>query len=1033
MAERACVLFKETRISTDAATASSTAPNVVNVRLPSHRASATQAPRRRSIHIRSASPSSQSGSTTEKQRDIEAIFASNSLARAASVYFRRYGTSPRNILYRVVEEWEVLSIQAVDMMKGPEEATIGVDVTTPVLRFHFPDKIRENCVAFADVPNKDEVTVYVMTVVNIIYTLTLKGEILRGGGGIVAAAKAGRGGGIGLGNLKEPEFCRTFYPSAFSLSSPHFLVAVDHERILVSLQDGNLLKLERGLEDDPDVTEAVYYEKKFSDTGVLSIFRNKLPWVTSGTSRYKDTHVSHSTVISIEFFTPKGGRESEEGTAIVGYSAPERSHTLLFTVSINHTLKVWSYERQQLLHVSDLMNQPPNDSNIKTLIHPAPAQLLSVIRTTLSCNHLFYLVTYSPVSTGSFKFWIGHGDVEGRFSHLEDMYKENIFDAMPPTASSIWIISDFRVTPVSKSKPGVQNMWILWKSNTSFKIQNLQFHIQTIPEAWNHWATSTTDSIHSFTGKVPSTPIFGDVTERWMEWIFYPERFPESVIEASLAIYEQHFSRALNIRTSRTMSLKARVGRIVASAVELQKTKDGNVNLEKFKHEVGLQWDRFVRLCVELDRQRGEALSLVYDPVMGYIWAVNADGLTALRECTETEMIVHNLAAPKELYKVMTDSTTSTLGANMNPAVLSQAILLIRAAADLVGSIQTDDMEQCIIALQEETLEDPMASVNDRMWNLLERCITGKVPRHVLEKIDNTFMVLERPENTIQAILSSIFCPTKETGSSRLTEFGARVLVKGAQEVININYTILFNLTLLVTIATFPPDSQNKIMINGEELFSQLITYLKEYEILKWMARKLTSMPEHPTPEDALTATLSGLQVSDSPDSKPIAKTGSVLQLVLPDDLSLTRDSLSSTIRNFLASLNLRHEWGVLDVASTLIGANPTALATKFQKFLPNTPWGCYLKGRIDVKNGDHAKAVVLFKRAAGGLGFSLDKYPDNAVRDVIGDGEVHSFGSGLPQYYMHIARLFEECEGWGHVADFCRAALNTLRKEVRK
>lgn len=250
MAERACVLFKETRISTDAATASSTAPNVVNVRLPSHRASATQVPRRRSIHIRSASPSSQHGSTTEKQRDIEAIFAYSSLARAASVYFRRHGTSPRNILYRVVEDWEVLSIQAVDVLKGPEEATIGVGVTTPVLRFHFPDKIKENCVAFAEVPNKDEVKVYVMTVVNTIYTLTLKGEILRGGGGIAAAAKAGRGGGIGLGNLKEPEFCRTSYPSAFSLSSPHFLVAVDYERILVSLQDGNLLKLERGVEDD---------------------------------------------------------------------------------------------------------------------------------------------------------------------------------------------------------------------------------------------------------------------------------------------------------------------------------------------------------------------------------------------------------------------------------------------------------------------------------------------------------------------------------------------------------------------------------------------------------------------------------------------------------------------------------------------------------------------------------------------------------------------------------------------------------------
>lgn len=973
------------------------------------------------------------------------------------MFFRRFGSSPRSILYRVVEDWEVLTIQAVDVVKGAEERMNGLDVTTPILRFHFPDKIRENCIAFADVPKKDELKIYVMTVVNTIYTLTLKDEILKGRSGVAAAARAGRGGGIGLGTLRESEYCKTFYPSAFSLSSPHFLVAVDHERILVSLQDGNLLKLERGVEDDgeypfsasygfyqgvivtdsllnPDATEAVYHEKKFSDTGVLSIFKNKLPWVTSGTSRYKDTNVSHSTVISTAFFAsgnPYGA--SDEDNVMMGYTAPERSHTLLFTVSVNHTLKIWSYERQQLLHASDLMNQPPIDSNIKTLLHPAPAQLLAIISNTFQRNHLFYLVTYSPASTGTFKFWTGHGDAEGRFTHLEDMYKDHIFDAMPPTASSIWIISDFRITPVSKSEPGIQNMWILWKSNTSFKIQNLRFHIETIPEVWNQWASSTTDSLHTFTGKVPSTPTFGNITERWMEWIFYPERFPESVVESALEIYEQHFSRALNIRTSKTMTLQARVGKIVASAVELQRTKDGHVNLEKYKHEVGLQWDRFVRLCVELDRQRGEALSLVADPSTDYIWAVNADGLTALRECTETEMMVHNLAAPKELYRLLSDGTPSDLGTGLTVSELSEAILLMRAAADLMSNLQPEDMEQCIVALQEETLQDPMVSVNDRMWNLHERCITGKVPRHILDKIDNTIAMLERPDQIIQAILSSIFSPKREPIFSKLTEFGSRVMVKGAQEVININYTILFNLAFLVTIATFPNDGQEKGILNGEEMYHQLITYLKEYDMLRWMAQKSISIQDHPTPEDALTATLSGLRVSDTPDADAIVKSGSVLQLVLPDGLPLAASSVSITIRNFLASLELTHERGVLDVVSALIKADAIGLASEFQKFLPNTPWGCYLKGRVDIKNGDHEKACVLFKRAAAGLGSALDLQPDAAMRDVIGEDELQYFGSGMPQYYMHIARLFEECEGWGQVAGFCRAALYTLRKEVGK
>lgn len=753
--------------------------------------------------------------------------------------------------------------------------------------------------------------------------------------------------------------------------------------------------------------------------------------MSSGTSRYKDTNVSHSTVISTEFFHPQTIYDPEQDSMSSGYFSQEKSLALLFTVSVNHTLKVWSYERQQLLHASDLMNQPPTDSNIKTLLHPTPARLLAIINSTMHRNHLFYLVTYSPVSNGTFKFWIGHGDAAARFTHLEDIYKDHTFDAMPPTASSVWIISDFRVTPVSKVAPGIHNLWILWKSNTSFKIQNLQFNVETLPETWGQWVTSTTDSLHSVPGKSPLTPSYGDATERWMEWIFYPERFPASVIEAALEIYEQHFSRAQNIRTSKSMTLQARVGKIVASAVEMQRSKDGNVNLDKYRHDVGLQWDRFVRLCVELDRQRGEALSLVTDSKMDYIWTVNADGLTSLRECTETEMIVHNQTAPKEIYHLLIDRTPSFLGVGMCVNELTEAILLIRASSDLMGSLQLEEVEQCIVALQEEILQDPMSSLNDRMWGLLERCITGRVPRHVLDKIDNAIAMAARPEDSIHGILSSIFTPKRESRSSRLTEFGTRVLLKGMQEVVNINSTILLNLAFLVIIATFPGDAQERGISNGEELFFQIMNYFKEYEILKWTTRKSIPIQEHTTAEDVLTATLSGLRVSDIPDSEAIVKSGSVLQLVFSDDIPTADLSYSLTIRNLICTLNLKNEQGVLNVAGALLRTEAVLLAMEFHKFLPNTYWGCYLKGRIYMKNCDFAKAAISFKKSAAGLGFPIDQHPHTALRDVIGEGELQAFGSGMPQYYMHIAKLYEDCEAWGHVADFCRAALYSLWKKV--
>ncbi|KAI5799179.1 nucleoporin Nup120/160-domain-containing protein [Peziza echinospora] len=1023
MVDRACVLFKETRISTDPVSQN----DGITVRLPSHRTSASYPTRRRSVQLRTSSPGPL-GSSTEKQKDIEAIFGYNCLAKAASMYFRRPGVSPRAILYRIVEDWEVLIIQAADVARETATAT-GAESTSPQLRFHFPDRIREHCVGIADVPGKDEVVIYVMTVVNTVYTLTLKGEIFRTGNG--AAARGGRGGGVGLGNMKEPEFCRTYSPTSFSLHPPHFLVAVDHERILVSLQDGVLLKLERGEESDvPEMTESVYSEKTFSDSSYFGFVKNKLPWMTSGTSRYRDAIVSHSTVISTAIFSTPDNFESSADRAMVGYSTSERKGTLLFTVSINHMLKVWSLEKGTLLHACDLINEPQTNSNIKTILDPTPAQLLAVMPTPLHENHLFYLASYSAASTGTFKFWAGICDSEGTFSGLEDMYQEFTFDAIPPTASSVWIISDFRITPASRTDVGIYNMWILWKSNTSFKIQNLQFHLNNIPAAWTNWTTSITESLHTLPSKTPPISASEDVTDGWMDWIFYPERFPDTVIEAALEIYQQHFSRSINVRTSKTVSIRGRVGKSVASAIELQRTMDGSLNYEKYRHEVSLQWDRFVRLCVELDRQRGEALSLVADPELGFIWAVNADGITALRECTELEMIIHNQSASAETYELLTTRTPHKLGAGLQPKDLGDVMMILRAATDLMNSLPPGSIEQCTDAIQKEILQDPLYSVGDRMWALLDNCIAGKVPDNVLDKIDNTFAVLPEPDTTIQAILSSIFNPSIQPGTAKLTEFGAKVLAKGAQEVIHMNYTTLFSLAFLIPLATFPDDGQQRRIANAEGLFSQVLGYLKEYEVLKWMAKTSIAITEASTPEEVLSATLSGLKVSEASSDMP-ARNGSVLQLVLPEAggiIPARQSSLTASIRSFLAKLDLAdYERGSTTIAAALIRAHINTLALDFLRFLPNTNWGCYVKARVLLNNRSEEEAAVLFKKAAAGLGYPTQQPPSPALESIIGDGELTAFGNGLPQYYIHVAKLFEDTEVWGLVVEFCRAALLTL------
>src|SRR5690606_8896591 len=99
-----------------------------------------------------------------------------------------------------------------------------------------------------------------------------------------------------------------------------------------------------------------------------------------------------------------------------------------------------------------------------------------------------------------------------------------------------------------------------------------------------------------------------DVTDHWMKWIFYPGRFPDPVLESALLIYENNF--VTSERSSPSDPIQVRVGRIVASAVDMETTDRGLPDYEKYRNELDMQWERYARLCTELDKERGEALSL---------------------------------------------------------------------------------------------------------------------------------------------------------------------------------------------------------------------------------------------------------------------------------------------------------------------------------------------------------------------------------------------------------------------------------------
>jgi nuclear pore complex protein Nup160 len=1037
MADRpACHLFKQTRINLD--WTESTATSMIDVSLPLHASRI-----HRGLNIRRKVK-------RQEQPDTEEKFKLANHATSASIYFRPSTRFPRCILWRILGDFEVLCITAVDFTKPESHAELET-----TFRFIFPEPVQPATIGFADAPGRDELIVYALTQGGIFYTLNLTPDFL------LHKSVLRRGS-------KTSDFCATYYPSAFVLHTPHFLLPLDHESLIIPLQDGNILKLEKnykacqdsepllvskhynftdiGAVSDPSITS--YAEKTFSDSSYFGFIKNKMPWVGSGTVQYGQSTVTHTTVVSAIAHNP-----SPRPGKSPNHDRPT-TDPLLFTVSVDHSLKVWSLKRESLLRVTDLFNEPQSAAvKMKTWLDPSPSHLLTIIDDSFQEDHSFYLVSFSSASTGKFKFWAATHYENGQFKDLVDLYPNDMFEARPPGATAPWIISEFRVTSVTSENPSVYDLWVLWKSDTNFQIQNVRFDIKDVKSWWDQWTTATSDTVHILPRRMVSRESSENVADHWMDWVFYPGRFPETVLESALLIYANNFLMRLP-PGSPTETLQAKVARVVSSAVETHKDSMGSLDFEKYRNEIDLQWDRFSRLCMELDKERREALSLVSDPVSGLVWTVNVDGITALRGCTETEAMWHNFSTPDRNLEMLSSRMSKRLGAGLCDKGLSDAMLLIYAANELNESLSEITLNKCIAHLQEEVVKDEMLSISDLMWALYENCLDQEVPSDTYDKIESLFQSIKDPQIAFQSVMSSLFHAEIHAGSTRLTSFGVKVLVGGTQEVIHVNHELVFQLVFLLIYVTFAEDNQTFRISQPEELYHQLVNYFREYEILSWMAQNSASLPAPPqSSDDEISSALVDLRVSG--ENSSIGKMGSVLQLVLKDNFGPPLPSsgrpgsvsISACIRQFLAGLELSDNGdGVTNVVQALLGAGSAESATSFSKFLPSTFWGTYMAARILLTAHQYAAAVSRFNNAAYGMcKFYLSLFfpPDyltspsatassaTAAATNILLPESGAVGSGLARYFLHIATLFDEANAPEYVVDICNAGLMAANNSV--
>ena len=163
----------------------------------------------------------------------------------------------------------------------------------------------------------------------------------------------------------------------------------------------------------------------------------------------------------------RGDYDTTAAAAAVGTDLGLDSASFLFTVCLDHRLRVWNLNSGQIIGAMDLLNATRDPNEIgKWRLDPMQTNLIRIvgrIEGERTC------VTYSPVGSGEFKFWSLKSD-DGNSVDVNDMYPEVRLVPIPPLGSDVWTLADFFVVERQYNR-GYQ-LWILWKNNIAYRIQD---------------------------------------------------------------------------------------------------------------------------------------------------------------------------------------------------------------------------------------------------------------------------------------------------------------------------------------------------------------------------------------------------------------------------------------------------------------------------------------------------------------------------------------------------------------------------------
>ena len=875
-------------------------------------------------------------------------FNQHYLCKSGSIHRCVSSRYPRAFFWRLIHDEKVLELRSVDLSKSDEEKRDAVYT----IQLCFSAQVKYGGVALTDTDDPNVLNVFALTRSNEIYTIAIHKEFFCN---------------INASEEETAKWCKLATPATFSVSTPHRLFAASSVRLLVSLSDGRLLQLTRKRSDDGSRwNEAIYADGHWG-----SSLRGLVRWQGSNTVRYDGCVLEQSTPLAMAV-------------------SPNEKH--IFAVCMNHTLRIWNPKKAGTVFAKDLLWQQREPQDIpKVTLDPSNPNILQILSTPQAFEgDLYYAVTFSPHDLGQFKFWAirdpDHGD-----GGVRDLFPDSLLrppDPDPrPASTAIWKVVGFRI----KQEQGDHDlsMWILMRSNRQYRLYNLQSELRHLTDRWqNYWIAT---AVHNADGQdIPQLARgdAADTTEKWLNRILSPHKYPDKILESALFIY--CVDRNLEVPNIK-LPLHGRLSSAVASQVD--KTEAGNPNREKLPIAEDQEWNTFWQIIRDLSGSRYDVVSFALTADMP--WIIFADGCSAIRTCTRLETMASNdpsVLAVSHEHLELPSIETETGG---EPKLPDELAVILEASDRFRTAFSFTLQQNFMTALSDELWLESNEEVSSRLQKFYDRCnfaeeiedgLFNDLTNHAFEQIGGIENLDTEAFFTIMESFSH-YLPDSPAGLSH-SLFGIKTVINGAREMIWQREKILYDLLALCVFAEMDvdPDSISMELFDGPRVFGGLLDLIKQYQVMQWLVENAQSYPK---------SILPSIEVPSSQNSQ-IDWKPTILETIFAKDLKPQSndtqsqcEALTHSIQDLLQWViggNAQVPWDEIPVyiQCHLLAQGSVDLASSFLRFQPHTAWATYIKGRLCLLKGESSEAANHFKIAAKKLckpapiSFSCSQHPTN-------------------------------------------------------